>query len=136
MEASTEALPNDKDNDAVKAYFKKVFPTMDFERVYVSDMRKMVKWSASLKTNNVNLAPAEDKPVVEEVVAPAVEEKPAKAEKVAKAKKEEGAAEAPAEVKEPAKKKAAPKKTAEAKNEAGKEEAPAKKAAPKKKKAE
>ena len=53
MEASSEALPNEKDPKAVKAYFGKVFPDMDFERVYASDMKKMVKWFGVLKANNV-----------------------------------------------------------------------------------
>jgi hypothetical protein len=136
MEASKEALPNDKDNDAIKNYFKKVYPTMDFERVYVSDMRKMVKWSVSLKTNNVNLAPAEDKPVVEEAtVAPAVavvEEKPAKA---AKPKKEVSTAEITEEA--PKKKAATKKATTVSKKDVDKDtETAPKKAAVKKKKAE
>ena len=32
MDASTEALPSEKDNKSVKSYFEKVFPSMDFER--------------------------------------------------------------------------------------------------------
>lgn len=55
MEASAEALPSDKDNKAIKAYFKKVYPDMDFERVYDSDRKKMVKWFSVLKANNVAL---------------------------------------------------------------------------------
>ena len=40
-----EALPGAAyDNKAVKAYFEKVYPKLDFERVYVSDMKKMIKW--------------------------------------------------------------------------------------------
>src|SRR5215831_6286135 len=44
MQNSSQALPNEKDGDAVKKYFKAVYPTMDFDRVYASDMKKMVKW--------------------------------------------------------------------------------------------
>ena len=51
MEASKEALPSEKDAAAVKAYFEKVYPDMDFERVYASDMKKMVKWFGVLKAN-------------------------------------------------------------------------------------
>ena len=44
MEESKEALPDAKaDAKAIKAYFGKVYPEMDFERVYGSDMKKMVK---------------------------------------------------------------------------------------------
>jgi hypothetical protein len=60
MEASTEALPADKDAKAVKAYFEKVYPDMDFERVYDSDRKKMVKWFGVLKANNVALKLTEE----------------------------------------------------------------------------
>ncbi|WP_018615090.1 DUF5606 domain-containing protein [Segetibacter koreensis] len=53
MKNSGETLPSDKDNGAVKAYFQKVYPDMDFERVYTSDMKKMVKWFSILQANNV-----------------------------------------------------------------------------------
>ena len=55
MEASSEALPSDKDGDAVKAYLQKVYPDLDFERVYSSDMKKMVKWYGILKANDVEI---------------------------------------------------------------------------------
>lgn len=60
MDASKEALPNDKDAKAVTAYMKKVYPDMDFDRVYASDMKKMVKWYAILKANNVELKITEE----------------------------------------------------------------------------
>jgi hypothetical protein len=53
MGISKEALPSDKDATAVKAYFQKVYPAMDFSRVYASDMKKMVKWYAVIKANNI-----------------------------------------------------------------------------------
>ena len=53
MESIKEALPSEKDAVAVKAYFEKVYPDMDFERVYASDMKKMVKWFGVLKANNI-----------------------------------------------------------------------------------
>ena len=55
MNASAEALPSDKDAAAVKSYFAKVYADIDFERVYASDMKKMVKWFAILKENDVDL---------------------------------------------------------------------------------
>ncbi|SFQ54903.1 DUF5606 family protein [Parafilimonas terrae] len=110
MQNSSEALPNEKDAAAVKKYFEKVYPTMDFDRVYASDMKKMVKWFDVLSKNNIEIKVSEEvpegdeeetgetpdpnkqpeeKPKVEEPVAtPAVEAKPKKA-KAAKAKKEE-----------------------------------------------
>lgn len=54
MNASSEALPSDKDAAAVKSYFTKVYADIDFERVYASDMKKMVKWFTILKANEVD----------------------------------------------------------------------------------
>jgi hypothetical protein len=44
MKNSSLALPDPKDAKALKAYFAEVYPTLDFERVYTSDLKKMVKW--------------------------------------------------------------------------------------------
>ncbi len=53
MGKNTEKLPDEKDPKAIQAYFKKVYPKMDFERVYPSDMKKMVKWFTQLQTAGV-----------------------------------------------------------------------------------
>lgn len=53
MNASKETLPSEKDAAAVKAYFQKVYPDMDFTRVYASDMKKMIKWHSILTANNI-----------------------------------------------------------------------------------
>ena len=108
MEKTGGSLPDDKDAAAVKKYFEKAYPDMDFERVYASDMKKMVKWFDVLQKNKVEIKlselPEEEE---EEVVAePVVEEKPAKK---ATAKKKEAATEEG----EPAPKKTARKKKAE-----------------------
>ena len=55
MKDSKEALPDAKDNKALKAYFEKVYPDLDFERVYTSDMKKMVKWYEVLTKNGVEI---------------------------------------------------------------------------------
>ena len=44
MQASSTPLPEEKDAVAVRKYFAEVYPDMDFERVYNSDMKKMVRW--------------------------------------------------------------------------------------------
>jgi len=79
MEKEGGSLPDDKDASAVKKYFEKAYPDMDFERVYASDMKKMVKWFDVLKKNNVEIVlseiPEEEE---EEVAEPVAEEKPAK----------------------------------------------------------
>ena len=53
MGKSKEALPDDKDAKLIQAYFKKVYPKMDFDRVYPSDMKKMINWFAQLKKHEV-----------------------------------------------------------------------------------
>ncbi|MBS1661388.1 MAG: hypothetical protein JST68_10100, partial [Bacteroidetes bacterium] len=119
MEASKEKLPDEKDNAALKSYFTKVYPDLDFDRVYSSDLKKMVKWFTVLKANNIEIKLSdipEEETEVEE--APKVEEaatKPAPKKKAAKAEVAEKE-EAPAEEK-PKAKKAAPKKKAEEKEE-------------------
>jgi hypothetical protein len=55
MDASAETVPSEKDNKAVKNYFEKVFPSMDFERVYSSDMKKMVRWFGVIKQHNIEI---------------------------------------------------------------------------------
>src|SRR5262245_19453308 len=42
MEKVGNSFPDTKDNGAVKKYFEKVYPDLDFERVYPSDLKKMV----------------------------------------------------------------------------------------------
>jgi len=83
MEKEGGSLPDAKDNDAVKKYFEKAYPEMDFERVYSSDMKKMVKWFESLKKHNIEIKlselPEETEEAVEEVKEePVAEEKPKK----------------------------------------------------------
>jgi hypothetical protein len=55
MEKSEESLPDAKDAKLLRGYFEKVFPEIDFERVYTSDMKKMVKWFAILKDKQVEI---------------------------------------------------------------------------------
>jgi hypothetical protein len=55
MDKAGGALPAEKDAAAIKKYFQKVFPDMDFERVYDSDRKKMIKWFNQLKTAGIEL---------------------------------------------------------------------------------
>ncbi len=56
MDKSKEKLPEAKaDNKTLQAYFGKVVAGMDFERVYASDMKKMIKWFEIIKKNNIEL---------------------------------------------------------------------------------
>ena len=92
MNSKKTKLPDEKDAKGVKSYFEEVFPDLDFERVYHSDMKKMIRWYNLLKSSGVEIKLSE--PEEEEMedqesepVAEVVEEvKPAKK---ARAKKEE-----------------------------------------------
>jgi hypothetical protein len=71
MEVSTDKLPDEKDGGALKNYFTKVYPDLDFSRVYSSDLKKMVKWFSVLKANNIEIKlsePEEEEEMEEEEV--------------------------------------------------------------------
>ncbi len=114
--AHAPAAVNANDAKAIKAYFKNIFPEFDEERVYVSDMKKMLKWFEILNGNDLLNFEEE---AAEEVVAeeaPAAEEPAEKPKKAAaKKKKAETAEESTEEAAEekPAKKTARKKKTEE-----------------------
>jgi hypothetical protein len=55
MQEAGTPLPNEKDANAIKKYFEKVYPAFDFDRVYGSDMKKMIKWFAVLQKHQVEL---------------------------------------------------------------------------------
>ena len=130
MEKDGAKVPDGKDNAALKKYFEKVYPDLDFERVYSSDLKKMVKWFEVLKTNEIEikLSQASDEPEEEESAPEAVAEEVEEVEEEVESAKEEKKA--------PAKKKAAakPKAKSDTEEPKAKKEAKPKKAAPKKKK--
>ena len=87
MQASSEKLPDAGDAKAVKAYFEKLYPSMDFVRVYNSDMKKIIKWYQQLVANNIEIKLSEH--TEEETAAPEVttaKAKPAASPKEATAK--------------------------------------------------
>jgi hypothetical protein len=59
MQASNAPLPDEKDAKAVKSYFEEVYPDLDFERVYISDMKKMVKWLGIIKSKGIEIVLSE-----------------------------------------------------------------------------
>jgi hypothetical protein len=137
MESSKEKLPDDKEASELKSYFEKVYPELDFDRVYTSDLKKMVKWFAVLAKNQVEIKLSE--PVAEaekeSVVAEIKEEKHAK--KTTPVKSETKAEVKTTEAKKPAKKTSEPKaaETSHAKKSTAKKEPaekPSKKTVPKK----
>jgi hypothetical protein len=123
------ADPKKTDDKGIKAYFKGIFPEFDEERVYVSDMKKMLKWFELLKANDLlNFEMYKQQENGEEAAEEVTEEAPKKAKAPKKSADEEAAAESAEKPKKVAKKKKA-EETAEG------EEKP-KKAAAKKKKTE
>jgi hypothetical protein len=120
IDTSKEKLPDEKNNTALKNYFSKVYPDLDFDRVYSSDLKKMIKWFSVLKNNDIEFklseaAPQEEPLPVEEIKKEEVvaEEKPlAKPKKAAtkKPKEDEEKMESASEAKV---KKAVPKKKSE-----------------------
>ncbi len=74
MNTSKEKLPDAKaDTKDIQAYFKKTYPAMDLERVYGSDMKKMIKWFDILKKNNIEIKLSEE--TAEDAAADVVSEK-------------------------------------------------------------
>lgn len=85
MEKDGSSLPDSKDNAAVKKYFEKAYPEMDFDKVYPSDMKKMVKWFESLQKHKVEIKLTEIPEETEETVEEVTEESAAEEEKIASA---------------------------------------------------
>lgn len=44
MEKKKEIVPSSFEKEGLMEYFNQVYPELDFERVHLSDMKKMVKW--------------------------------------------------------------------------------------------
>ena len=82
------AISDKESNEVLEAFFKEVLPDYDQERVYASDIKKILKWYNTLQAKGlINL----DEPIVEnaESIKDAVVEEVKKAPaKKAKAKKE------------------------------------------------
>jgi hypothetical protein len=73
MQASDQSLPDAGKVDEIKKYYAVVYPTMDFERVYGSDLKKMIKWFDLIKKNNIEIKLSEGG--AEGLAAEAVSEK-------------------------------------------------------------
>ncbi|MDP4685890.1 MAG: DUF5606 domain-containing protein [Salibacteraceae bacterium] len=78
-----QALSHKEDNANIKAFFEKVLPNYDRDRVYVSDMGKVIKWYNSLIEHdaydpNAEAAAAAEETKEEVQEAEVVEEAPAK----------------------------------------------------------
>ena len=83
-----QAISHKEDNATLSAYFKEILPEYDEERVYPSDIKKVLNWYNTLQAKGLvtDLAPAaaeapEETPTVEEKVKKAPAAKKAKAQK-------------------------------------------------------
>ena len=89
-EKNGQAISHKEDNTTLSAYFKEILPDFDEERVYPSDIKKVLNWYNTLQAKGLvtDLAPA---PAETAEKTPVAEEKPKKtpAAKKSKAKKEE-----------------------------------------------
>lgn len=135
MKDSSEKMPDAKSagNNEIKSYFKVISPELDEDRVYVSDMKKMLKWFDILGANdllNFDIYTKEPETAEETAEEDVKEDQPAK--KTARKKADESTEEE--EVKEkPAKKTAAKKAAKKTEEPAGDvKEKPAKKTTAKK----
>lgn len=104
-------LPDIKDNKEVKSYFEKVYPDMDFDRVYVSDMKKMVKWFEILEQHQIDYTVKPEEETTEEEVDETTVEPEVKKPKAVRTKAEKPATE------KKAAEKAKPKSTGKKKSE-------------------
>ena len=80
-----QAISHKEDNATLTAYFKEILPTYDEERVYPSDIKKVLNWYNMLQAKGMVTDEASSDAIVEEEILVTEVEAPAK--KV-KAKKE------------------------------------------------
>jgi len=115
-------LPDHKksDNDTLKKFFKEVLPEYDEDQVYISDIKKVIKWYNIL----------EEKKIIEDIMkSKSEEEEEEKADKKEEKKPKAKAAKKETKAKPKAEKKESPKKKAPA----AKKTTAKKKSSPKKK---
>ena len=83
-----QSISDKESNDVLETYFKEVLPDYDQERVYASDIKKILKWYNTLQTKGLITLEEpilEDAEAIKEAVVEEVKKAPAKK---AKAKKE------------------------------------------------
>ena len=94
IKENKEAVPDAKaDGKTLKSYFEKVYPDLDFERVYASDMKKIISWYGILTKNNIEIKePAAEETEEENGSEAEAESKPeANTDAKKKSKKKQGA---------------------------------------------
>jgi hypothetical protein len=84
-ESNGPAISHKEDNATLAAYFKEVLPDYDEERVYPSDIKKIVNWYNMLQAKGLVVDEEPATAAIEEI--PAIEEVDAAIEKPKKEKK-------------------------------------------------
>lgn len=68
-EKGKESISHKASNEEIKSYFEEVLPTYDKDRVYVSDMKKIINWYNILhQVDLLNTKEAEPEKAVEEII--------------------------------------------------------------------
>ena len=68
-EKGKESISHKASNEEIKSYFEEVLPTYDKDRVYVSDMKKIINWYNILhQVDLLNTKEAEPEKAVEEIM--------------------------------------------------------------------
>jgi Domain of unknown function (DUF5606) len=84
-----QAISHKEDNAKLQAYFKEILPNYDEERVYPSDIKKILNWYNMLQANGLLIEETPVESAIEETPAPETEAEAKVAKpKKAKAKKE------------------------------------------------
>lgn len=86
-EAGGKAIDYKSDPEKLKAYFSEVLPEYDKDKVYVSDIKKVVLWYNILQTLNLLVKEEPEKDAEPEVKKEAKAKKGSSSEKEAKAEK-------------------------------------------------
>lgn len=61
MKESEEKVPeSNADPKTMKSYFEKVYPDMDFDRVFNSDIKKMVRWFHILTDKEIDFSVSQE----------------------------------------------------------------------------
>jgi Domain of unknown function (DUF5606) len=82
-----QAISHKEDNTKLQAYFKEILPNYDEERVYPSDIKKILNWYNMLQASGLLIEETPVESAIEETPAPETEAE-VKVAKPKKAKKE------------------------------------------------
>ena len=61
MQGNRKLLSAKASNNEIKAFFEEILPEYDKDRVYVSDMKKIIQWFYLLSQHNMLAEPEEGK---------------------------------------------------------------------------